>query len=194
MNPQTPPSEERSAYQLLASVVENLPCGLSVFDGSFRLIAHNRQFRELLEFPERLFEGQPRFEDFIRFNALRGDYGPGDPEAQVLRVVAEVRSHPTQHVLRERPDGSALDIRRSPLPAGGFITTYVDVSRAQAADKALRDSEERQKRALDASRLALWELDFDSGWMYLSENWSRMLGGPATPTITTPLALTDLVP
>jgi PAS domain S-box-containing protein len=200
MNPKPPPTppsaaeEEQAAYALLTSVVENLPCALSVFDGQLRLIAHNRQFRTLLDFPDRLFQGRQRFEDFIRFNALRGDYGPGDPEAQVRRVVAEVLANPTHHALRERPDGSALDVRRSPLPGGGFITTYVDVSRATAADKALRDSEERQKRALDASRLALWELDLDSGWMYLSDNWSLLLGGPATPTITTPQALTDSVP
>ena len=165
--PTPPPSD---AYQLLASVVENLPCGLSVFDEAFRLILHNHHFRELLDYPERLFQGQPRFEDFLRFNAERGDYGPGDTEDHVRRVAAEVRAQPHQHVLRELPDGSALDIRRAPLPGGGFITTYVDVSRAQAADKALRVSEERQKRALDASGLALWELDLGSGWMYLSEN------------------------
>ncbi|MCG2595673.1 PAS-domain containing protein [Ramlibacter sp. XY19] len=180
--------------ELLASVVENLPCGLSVFDGELRLIAHNRQFRQMLAFPDHLFDGTPHFQDFLRFNAARGDYGPGDPEDQVQRVVEEIRAEPSQHLQRPSPDGGVLDMRRSPLPGGGFITTYVDVTQATAADKALRDSEERQKRALDASGLSLWELDLDSGWMYLSENWSLLLGGAATPTITTPLALTELVP
>ena len=123
MNPPSLPAPPTDAYQLLASVVENLPCGLSVFDEAHRLVLHNHHFRELLEYPEHLFQGQPRFEDFLRFNALRGDYGPGETEDHVRRVAAEVEAEPHQHVLRERPDGSALDIRRAPLPGGGFITT-----------------------------------------------------------------------
>jgi PAS domain S-box-containing protein len=62
------------------------------------------------------------------------------------------------------------------------------------AEAALRASEERQKRALDASRLALWDLDLRTGQLYLSENWSAFLGGPAVATVSTLPALIELVP
>ncbi|MDB5897689.1 MAG: barA 12 [Ramlibacter sp.] len=182
-------------YDLLASVVENLPCGLSVFDGDLRLIAHNRQYRELLEFPDHLFDQpQPRFQDFIRHNAMRGEYGPGPIDAQVQQVVDHARHPAPHHVQRVRPDGVALDIRGSPLPGGGFVTTYVDISAAKAAEQALRDSQERQKRAMDASRLALWDMDLATGKVYLSENWSEFLGGPAQPTVISIVELIGLVP
>ena len=62
------------------------------------------------------------------------------------------------------------------------------------SEQALRDSEERLQRALDASRLALWDFDLDSGAVYLSEAWSQMLGGPPQTTTTTFDALGALVP
>jgi len=185
----------RSANALLTSILEHLPCGLSVFDADLNLVAHNRQFSTLLDFPVRLFESpKPNFEDFIRFNAERGEYGDGSTEEAVRRIVDRARAPAAHHLQRERTGGATIDIRGAPLPEGGFVTTYVDVSASRAAELALRESEERQKRALDASGLALWELDLVSQKLYLSEQWSQMRGGPAQPTETTLLDLLDLVP
>ncbi len=61
-------------------------------------------------------------------------------------------------------------------------------------EQSLRDSEERLQRALDASRLALWDFDLASGDIYLSDAWSEMLGGPRVAMRTTFEALTTLVP
>jgi PAS domain S-box-containing protein len=62
------------------------------------------------------------------------------------------------------------------------------------SEQALRDSEERLQRALDASRLALWDLDLVSGEVYLSDAWSEMMGSKRAPTSTTFDALAALVP
>ncbi len=73
----------------------------------------------------------------------------------------------------------------------GFVR---DIRARRLADLALRTSEERLQRALDASGLCLWDLDAASGSVFLSEGWSRQLGGPAAVTRTTFMALLDLVP
>ncbi|MBK7617042.1 MAG: PAS domain-containing protein [Burkholderiales bacterium] len=62
------------------------------------------------------------------------------------------------------------------------------------SDLSLRDSEERLQRALDASRLALWDLDLDTGAVFLSDAWAEMLEGQRQPTHTSFEALTALVP
>ena len=64
----------------------------------------------------------------------------------------------------------------------------------KSGERALRESEERLTRALDASRLALWDLDLGTGDVYLSDAWSEMLGGARAATKTTFDALTALVP
>lgn len=57
----------------------------------------------------------------------------------------------------------------------------------------LRDSRQQLSLALQASRLALWDLDIPSGKVYLSEQWNVMLGGEAKPVSTTLAELRALV-
>ena len=81
---------------------------------------------------------------------------------------------------------------------GGRPTALVgvlqDVTAAHEARAALERSEERLQRALEGSGLALWDLDVTSERIYLSEQWSVMLGGPARETSCTAQELLDLVP
>jgi len=74
-----------------------------------------------------------------------------------------------------------------------FVGFFRDVSVRHQAEQALRASEERLQRALDASGLCLWDFDVESGNIYLSESWSEWLGGPREPTRITSAALGDLV-
>ena len=75
-----------------------------------------------------------------------------------------------------------------------FVGFLRDVSARNRADQALRVSEERLQRALDASQLCLWDFDVQSGSVYLSEAWSQWLGGPAEATRTTFAGLAERVP
>ena len=67
-------------------------------------------------------------------------------------------------------------------------------SRVRARTEALRASEDRLRRAMDASQLALWDFDVASGSVYLSESWSDLMGGPRQETRTTFAALAERVP
>lgn len=185
----------RDANKLLQAVLDSLPCGLSVYDGELRLIAHNAEYRRLLSLPDSLFETPHlSFEHIVRHNALRGDYGDGPVETLVADIVAR-RRVPTAHQLqRTLPSGITLDVRGSPMLGGGFVATYVDVSAAKEAEEALRLSEERQHRAFVASGVVLWDFDLETGQVYLSENWSDLLGGSNASTVSTLPALMALVP
>ena len=74
-----------------------------------------------------------------------------------------------------------------------FVGFFRDVSVRHQAEQALRASEERLQRALDASGLCLWDFDIASGNIYLSETWSEWLGGPREATHITFSALGELV-
>ncbi len=187
--------ELRRSNDLFATMLENLPCAVSVFDADLRLVAHNRHYRTLLGFPDHLFaQPLPSFESFIRFNAEQGEYGSGDLDAKVNEIVARAREPSGHRFERTRPNGVTLDIQGAPMPGGGFVTTYTDISQRKRSEEALRTSEERLTRALDATGLALWDFDIKTGQVYLSEAWSGMLGGPEQATVTTFDALAKLVP
>ena len=125
-------------HDTLAAIFENLPGAISVFDADLHLVAHNEQFKRLLGFPDALFDKPvARFEDFIRFNIKRGEYGPGDPEQQVATATARARNFEPHKFERARPDGTALEIRGTPLPGGGFVTIYTDISERKKAEEEI---------------------------------------------------------
>lgn len=100
-----------------------------------------------------------------------------------------------------RPDRSVVHVRVRAqvvrLPdgsTGGYVGALQDVTDSQLARAALERSQERLHRALEGSSLALWDLDVARGRVYLSEQWSVMLGGEPRETRCTAQELLDLVP
>ncbi|GAC1601684.1 MAG: hypothetical protein NVS3B2_04770 [Ramlibacter sp.] len=75
-----------------------------------------------------------------------------------------------------------------------LVGSLQDITDQQSARVALLESEERQKRAMDASRLALWDLDLETGLGYLSENWADLMGQDRRVTVTTAAELVTRVP
>ena len=131
------------SHVLLQGVMDNIPVGLSAFDASLNLVAYNQLFREKLDLPETLLNGPTAtYASIIRFNALRGEYGAGDPEQIVKDAIARVR-HPAAHQFeRTRPGGVTLEVRGAHFPGGGFVATYTDISERKQADaKNLRNAE-----------------------------------------------------
>ena len=119
----------RSRLRMLEAVIDHFPGGILLTGPDLRVVLCNAQQRELLEFPEEMFTvGSPSLEELFRYNALRGEYGPGDTNAIVAAKLEQV-SRRTPHVFeRTRPNGTVVEVRGSPLPRGGFVTTYLDVT------------------------------------------------------------------
>ena len=113
---------------MLQAGLDLLDQGITVFDANLCLVAWNRTFLKLLEFPAELaYIGAP-FAGFIRHNAERGEYGPGDIEAQVAERVAAARNFAPHVTERQRPNGRVLLLRGEPLAHKGFVTLYSDVT------------------------------------------------------------------
>ena len=150
----------RERTRLLEAVIENFPGGISLFDSSLQMVLCNEQQKILLDYPEELFaQGFPTLEGLFRFNALRGEYGPGDLDEQIARRMRLVRERKAHVYERTRPNGTIVEVRGMPLDGGGFVTTYLDVTeqrRTQAliAHMAHHDTlTDLPNRALCADRL-----------------------------------------
>jgi len=151
-------SEEalRHEHARLKSIIDHFPGGITLMDDALRVVEHNAQFRHLLGFPDELFgAGAPRLEDLLRFNAARGEYGPGDPAAQVGVILAKAR-HPEPHTFeRTRPDGTVLEIKGTPLPHGGFVTTYNDVTRNKETERQLKALLDEHRAIFDNAHVGI---------------------------------------
>ncbi|OQY74588.1 MAG: hypothetical protein B6D47_02405, partial [Rhodocyclaceae bacterium UTPRO2] len=140
---------------VLQATLEAMDQGISVVDGALRMRALNRRFCEMLEFPEEMARAGASFEDFVRFNAQRGEYGPCNVEDKV-RELAERARHPVPHRFRRtRPNGRVIEVRGNPMPGGGFVTTYTDVTEQEQAQAALRESEARFRRIIEQSPISM---------------------------------------
>ena len=155
----------------MSTVLENLPCGLSVFDADLNLVTANGEFRRLLDLPDHLFEGRiTRFEEIIRFNAQRGEYGTEDVEATVEGILGPARLPAVAHQFeRVRPDGRFLEIRGAPMPHGGFVTTYADVSARRRAEAGVQRSSELLRGAIDAIDEAFVLFDPDDRVLFCND-------------------------
>ncbi|WP_323846422.1 hybrid sensor histidine kinase/response regulator [Microbulbifer magnicolonia] len=113
---------------LLQSSIDNIDQGISVVDANLNLVAWNRRYVELFHYPSAMiYVGQPVAE-LVRYNASRGECGPGSVEMHVEKRVEHLKAGTAYRVQRHRTDGTVLEIRGNPLPGGGFVTTYTDVS------------------------------------------------------------------
>lgn len=118
---------------LLQSSIDNIDQGISVVDANLNLVAWNRRYVELFRYPtSMIYVGQP-VSELVRYNASRGECGPGSVEMHVDKRVEHLRAGTAYRVQRHRTDGTVLEIRGNPLPGGGFVTTYTDVSDYQRA-------------------------------------------------------------
>ena len=98
------PETDRLFREMVQAGLDLLDPGLTVFDHELRMVAWNRSFLRLLDFPESLAVAGMPFEAFIRYNAERGEYGPGDIDAQVAERVHAARSFRAHYTERTRPN------------------------------------------------------------------------------------------
>jgi signal transduction histidine kinase/DNA-binding response OmpR family regulator len=131
----------------LRATLENMQQGVAMYDADYRLVTCNQRFRDYIELPDDFLDGRHTFADYIRFLAERGEFGEiNDIEELIAQRLAPLsREHWLE---RTRPDGTTLEIYRNPIPAGGFIAIYTDVTARRQAESLLRDEEERF-RAID---------------------------------------------
>jgi PAS domain-containing protein len=117
------------AMGMYQAMLDHLPVGVVIFDRELRMMEINQRLIDLLELPQAMFEhGLPTLKDLTQFNASRGEYGPGDPEQQTRERMEQAHTGLAHRYQRIRPNGQALEIIGSPLPQGGFITIYNDVT------------------------------------------------------------------
>ncbi|WP_404417169.1 NahK/ErcS family hybrid sensor histidine kinase/response regulator [Marinospirillum sp.] len=126
---------------LLQSTIENLSQGISVIDQHMKLVIWNQRYLELFSFPDNFIRvGRPAAEIF-RYNAEQGEYGPGDPETHVQQLMDNVQDGESHRYIRYRKDGTVIEIQGNPMPGGGFVYSYQDITQQKQIEEALIQSE-----------------------------------------------------
>jgi len=112
---------------------------LTIYDRDLRLMVCNQRFREMFGLPEHLCAPGARFEDTVRHLVACGEYGPvGDVEEAVRARVETARAFKPHYMERTRANGRTISVEGSPLPQGGWVAVYTDITRAKRQEALLR--------------------------------------------------------
>lgn len=149
----------RQADTGLSRGLQHLPQGVVVIDQALNLVAWNSRYVELFRFPPGLMRVGTPIEALIRHNARRGLLGPQPAHEAVERRLRHLREG-TPHLHESaKSDGTVLEIRGNPLPEGGFVTSYADITSYKNAARELRSLADalelriaERTRDLDAAR------------------------------------------
>ncbi|HSG21547.1 MAG TPA: EAL domain-containing protein, partial [Azonexus sp.] len=143
----------------LRDAVDNIEQGIVMFDPDLRLVVWNKRFIELTEIPVNILKVGISMAELFRFNAERGEYGAGDINVLVQEKMALAAKRVSHSFERTRPNGTVLEITGHPLPNGGFVSTYTDVTPRHRAEVALRASESRFRSLSQLGADWFWEQD-----------------------------------
>lgn len=136
------------------TALDFMPVGMSIADADLRLRYCNSAFLKILDFPENLITPGTTMETLFRYNAERGDYGPGDIEQQVRERLTLARKFEPHQFIRTRSDGRIIQIigrimRDQNGQVIGFVSLYEDVTKEKTYERELERQHEELRQAYE---------------------------------------------
>ncbi|MGZ9897970.1 hybrid sensor histidine kinase/response regulator [Shewanella gaetbuli] len=130
------------SQDMLRGAIEHAYEGMSVVDKDLNLVAWNYKYAELYQYPDGFLKHGMPISEVVRFNAARGFCGEGDIDEQVETRVQHMRNGTAHISERERKDGKVIKIQGNPMPDGGFVMTFTDITQYRLQEKALKEANE----------------------------------------------------
>ncbi|MEP9370676.1 PAS domain-containing hybrid sensor histidine kinase/response regulator [Mesorhizobium sp. KR1-2] len=131
---------------LLQIALDQMEQGITVFDKDYRLTCWNHQYRTLFDLPDHMGQVGVSLDQLLRFLVTRGDIAH---EARLI-ILDRLSSFESPWQMELRTSGRIIELRSNPMPDGGIVATYADISARVAADLALkRANESLEQRVRD---------------------------------------------
>lgn len=116
---------------------------LSIYDSDLRLAACNARFAEMFDLPQALTRPGVDFESTLRHLVVRGEYGEiEDVEGFLASRVEQARAFQPHYMERTRANGRTISVEGAPLPQGGWVTVYTDITEVKSQEQLLRTRSE----------------------------------------------------
>ena len=143
---------------LLQTALDQVEQGIAVFDDELRLTCWNRRFRELLGLPPHYGAVGTPLSHILTHIAEAGEFGPGSPEAQVAARIDRIAKRMEGFEEYLAVSGTSLEIGTNPMPNGGIVITFTDMTERVMAEEALERANETlegrvRERTMELTRL-----------------------------------------
>ena len=146
----------RFNQRVLEAALENMSQGISVIDRDLGLVAWNRTYADLFGYPDKLLHVGVPVADLVRWNLARGFAHNHSINDEVQKRVNHMRAGTPY--LAERtfpgPQGErVVEIRGTPMPGGGFVATFTDVTEFRRNELELvHVAETLEQRVIERTR------------------------------------------
>ncbi len=133
------PLSEEEHKGLIKTGLNLISQALSIFDSDLKLAVCNRRYQDMFDFPDAFVSPGVSFEETIRYLVLRGEYGSVDDAEEAVRTRVKAAQAFVPHYLeRMRPNGRWVSVEGFPLPQGGWVTVYTDITEVRIQQQMLR--------------------------------------------------------
>jgi len=112
---------------MLFASFESISSAISVVNADMEIVAWNKRYEQMFNYPEGMLRVGRPVADLVRFNAERGMLGAGSVEKHVQTRLSHLMASKPYRVVRTHNSGM-IEIKGRPLPNGGYVTTYDDIS------------------------------------------------------------------
>ncbi|GEM_PF-3475154 len=181
----------RHTTEMLRATVDSLPAGVLSYDQNFNCTVVNSQFNQVMRFPPGLVQEGHSLDDGLRFQAARGDFGPGAVEDWMAWARDYAFEPMPQGYEMRLPDGHVLYVRRSRLPDGGMVAVYVDVTIQAEAEAQLRQNEENLRKILESAPAAVTIAEIGGQRLWVNQRSVEFFGAAdKDDLLTRPIAET----
>ena len=162
---------------LARAALDTLDFGFAVFDDDLTLVGSNKAFRALRGYPAALCKPGTGLAELYRYNARRGDYGPGDVELHAQSRLVRVRARQPHELEHVTATGQVLLVRYAPI-AGGLVLTYADVTARKAAEALAARTQAELQVALDNMPGAITYADAEQRVVIANDRFTEFYGMP----------------
>ncbi len=129
--------------RILDSMMDNVGIGIEVYDANGHLLVANRMVSELLDIPPGFMKPGVKDRDLVHLLAQQGEY-PGESVEESLADYDRIRHDGNYFNERQRPNGTWLQVRHFPLPGGGFVVLFADVTEQKKLESQLLQAQKME--------------------------------------------------
>jgi Na+/proline symporter/signal transduction histidine kinase/CheY-like chemotaxis protein len=133
--------------EILQTALDHVRQGIAVFDKDLQLVCWNRQFGEILALPPQLIRVGTGLDQILRLNAERSAAGSGAVDALVQERLGRYLASGEPFLERLAERDLVMEVRANPMPDGGIVTTFTDITPSvKAAEELERANESLERR------------------------------------------------
>ncbi len=151
----------RFNQEILSASFENISSGISVVDEDLRLVAWNNHYENMFNYPENMLHIGFHVSDIMRFNGERGLLGDGNIDELIRKRLSFMASGQPYRVVRYHDNNTVIEIKGRPLPNGGYVTTYDDITEFMTIQRNLEDTNANLERRVQDRTKIIEEVNAD---------------------------------